>query len=80
MLDLIYTGHPKEAWGFLHDVWPKGKAGKERFIKEFKEELSRSYYWDNLKSLIEQKASTELTPTQTLSLSQRIRLLNLRMD
>ena len=80
MLDLIYTGHPKEAWGFLHDVWPKGKAGKERFIKEFKEQQSRSYYWDNLKSLIEQKDSTELTPTQTLSLSQRIRLLNLRMD
>jgi hypothetical protein len=53
MLDLIYSSHPKEAWTFLDEIWPKGKPGKEQFIREFKEQLSRSKYWSDLKPLVE---------------------------
>ncbi len=53
MLDLIYTGHPKEAWAFLDKVWPAGKNGKEKFIADFKKQLSLSPYWDSIKINIE---------------------------
>lgn len=49
MLDLIYSGHPREAWLFLDKVWPQGAPGKEEFIKDFKKQLSMSYYWDSIK-------------------------------
>jgi hypothetical protein len=28
MLDLMFAGHPDEAYDFLNQVWPEGKAGK----------------------------------------------------
>ena len=49
MLDLIYTGHPSEAWRFLNKVWPEGKNGKGKFIADFKKQLSLSPYWDSIK-------------------------------
>ncbi|MDP8259649.1 MAG: VCBS repeat-containing protein [Candidatus Gygaella obscura] len=55
MLDLIYTGHPSEAWRFLDKVWPEGKSGKEKFIADFKEQLSLSPYWDSIKINIEKE-------------------------
>lgn len=49
MLDLIYSGHPEKAWEFLDKVWPEGKPGKESFLAEFKEQLNKSPYWQELK-------------------------------
>jgi len=57
MLDLIYTGHPKEAWAFLDKVWPAGKNGKEKFIADFKEQLSKSLYWDVIKIILDREIS-----------------------
>lgn len=45
MLDLLYSGHPREAREFLDKVWPQDKPGKELFIFNFKEKLSQSRYW-----------------------------------
>lgn len=45
MLDLIYTGHEELAWQFLDLVWPPQKQGKERFIRDFKNRLLQSPYW-----------------------------------
>jgi hypothetical protein len=45
MLDLIYTGHEDLAWQFLDLVWSPQKQGKERFIRDFKNQLLQSQYW-----------------------------------
>ena len=49
MLDLIYTGHPKEAREFLNKIWPNGEQGKEEFLSDFEKQLSTSLYWDSVK-------------------------------
>jgi len=53
MLGLIYTGHSGEAWRFLDKVWPAGKGGKDKFIADFKKQLSESPYWDTIKVSLE---------------------------
>jgi len=44
MLDLIYTGHEDLAWKYFDMVWPAKKSGKEKFLADFKEQLSHSAY------------------------------------
>jgi hypothetical protein len=44
MLDLIYSGHEKLAWQFFDMVWPIKKPGKEKFLNDFKQQLSLSAY------------------------------------
>ncbi|MGB2867566.1 MAG: hypothetical protein WBD36_03880 [Bacteroidota bacterium] len=51
MLDLIYTGNGDLAWKFFNECWPAGRTGKERFLKEFKEQLGRSRYSSEIRSL-----------------------------
>ncbi|MCF7897753.1 MAG: hypothetical protein K9L87_03280 [Candidatus Omnitrophica bacterium] len=51
MLELIYTGHPEEAWNFYDKIWLEDKPGKEEFLAEFKEVLAESPYWDSLKNI-----------------------------
>ena len=46
MLDLIYTGHEDLAWQYFDMVWPAKKAGKGKFLADFKEQLSKSAYGD----------------------------------
>ncbi|MDP3016750.1 MAG: hypothetical protein Q8N70_06770, partial [Deltaproteobacteria bacterium] len=53
MLDLIYTGHPKEAWIFLDKVLPGHSLEKKQFIIDFRKQLSESPYWDSIKVIIE---------------------------
>lgn len=53
MLDLIYSGHAKEAWALVDDFWPQGKPGKKEFINDFRKHLSTSQYWDSIKISIE---------------------------
>ena len=48
MLDLIYTGHPEEAWKFLDRVWKSDEKTKQAFLFDFKEQLSTSQYADQL--------------------------------
>jgi hypothetical protein len=45
MLDLIYTGREGLAWQYLDLVWPSQKKGKAIFVKDFKEQLSKSQFW-----------------------------------
>lgn len=45
MLELIYTGNEELAWQFLDLVWPPQKQGKEIFIRDFKNQLLESPYW-----------------------------------
>jgi hypothetical protein len=45
MLDLIYGGHPEMAWKFLDVAWPPKVHGKERFARDFRNQLAKSKYW-----------------------------------
>jgi len=40
MLDLMFSGHPEEAYDFLDQVWPKGEEGKPDFIYDFEKQLN----------------------------------------
>ncbi len=51
MLDLIYSGHAKEAYQFLDQAWPPSRAGKETFVSEFRAQLARSPYQAAIASL-----------------------------
>lgn len=60
MLELIYSGNGKSAWEFLDAVWPKrdltfegekAPVTKQQFVEEFKKQLAKSPYWNDVKSL-----------------------------
>ncbi|MBI5848016.1 MAG: hypothetical protein HZB31_08725 [Nitrospirae bacterium] len=51
MLDLIYTGNADAAWKFFDKSWPAHAAGKDRFLEEFRRQLSTSPYWVELRRL-----------------------------
>lgn len=48
MLDLIYAGHPQEAWQFLDDHLGADEATKDAFLSDFKRQLALSDYSDGL--------------------------------
>ena len=48
MLDLIYTGHPREADSFFNAAWPKSLPGKWAFYADFTKQLHSSPYWPQL--------------------------------
>jgi len=48
MLRLIYEGHPQEAWRFLDRYWNGGGAKKRLFVRDFKEQLIKSPYAEQL--------------------------------
>jgi hypothetical protein len=50
MLDLMYTGHEREAWAYFDTAWPETIPGKEEFRTEFVAELNTSPYWPLVKS------------------------------
>jgi len=52
MLELIYTGHPNEAWLFLDKIYPKRSPEKDAFIKDFKKKMSESKYWDSIVQIL----------------------------
>jgi hypothetical protein len=50
MLDLIYSGHHKEADKLLEELWDAKKyAGRASFKKAFEEQLTESIYYKQLK-------------------------------
>lgn len=62
MLDLIYSGNGKSAWQYLDQVWPqrnltwestmpKETVNKEQFVAQFKKQLAKSPYWNDLKAM-----------------------------
>ena len=51
LLDLIYTGNARRAWSFAEEAWPRDKQGRGEFIEEFKKQLRKSPYWEELKKL-----------------------------
>jgi len=54
MLDLMFTGHPDEAYDFLNQVWPEGKAGKSNFIHDFEKQLKERTIWPILEPVFTQ--------------------------
>jgi len=60
MLELIYTGNGNLAWEFVDRAWPVSEdktlakqwmSDKKKFLKEFKAQLRKSYYWSDLKKI-----------------------------
>jgi hypothetical protein len=51
MLKLIYSGNAKLAWKFLELAWPAERPGRNRFRKEFRKQLTKSMYWEDLGDL-----------------------------
>lgn len=51
MLDLIYSGNADSAWKLLDMTWPDKVAGKSKFIRDFKQRLAESDYWEQIKLL-----------------------------
>lgn len=51
MLDLMFAGHPHEAYDFLNEVWPKGEKGKYNFLYDFEKILNEHTNWPALKPL-----------------------------
>lgn len=51
LLDLIYSGQAREAWSFLHQAWPAGRGGREKYIAQFREQLAKSPYWKEVQAL-----------------------------
>ena len=52
MLDLIFSGHPVEAYDFLEKVWPEGKKGESQFIGDFNKILDENTIWSTLKPML----------------------------
>ena len=48
MLDLMFFGHPDEAYDFLDQVWPEGEKGKSNFIYDFRKRLNEDTIWPAL--------------------------------
>ena len=55
MLDLIYSGNMNQAWQLVDLSWPKSDKRKSKFLKEFKTQLSKSRYWQDIQKLNEAK-------------------------
>ena len=51
MLNLIYTGNMDQAWKLFDLAWPEGIAGKQEFLEEFKAQLKKSLYWEQIQSM-----------------------------
>ena len=47
-LDLMYSGHEERGWEFLREFFGERFETRET-IKEFRELLNRSPYWEQLK-------------------------------
>ena len=51
MLGLIYQGRGEEAWELLNSSWYEKVEGKGMFVYDFKNQLSKSPYWDALNQM-----------------------------
>ncbi len=51
MLSLIYNGNAESAWKLFDIAWPKNIFGKAEFLQDFKKQLARSDYWEQVKLL-----------------------------
>lgn len=51
MLDLIYTGNPRQAWELFEMAWRPGLSGKKDFLKKFRAQLARSPFSPSIKSM-----------------------------
>ena len=52
MLDLIFSGHPDEAYDLLDKVWPEDKEGKSQLICDFIKILNGNTIWPALKPML----------------------------
>ena len=51
MLELIYAGNMDQAWTLARLSWPAGIDGREEFLKDFKEQLRKSRFWEEIKEM-----------------------------
>ena len=48
MLEYIYSGNVQIAWEYFDRIWPEGVPGKEKYLADFKEQLTHSDYWEEI--------------------------------
>ena len=66
MLDLMFSGHPDEAYDFLDKVWPEGEEGKSNFIYDFGKRLNETF-WPALEPIFTQIAKIKkVNPSASL--------------
>lgn len=51
MFELIYSGNSDKAWEFLDACWYEEIEGKDKFLEDFKNQLNKSLFWEELKIL-----------------------------
>ncbi len=51
MLELIYSGHANVAWQFFDVAWVGSIPGKEAFLADFRAQLMKSPYWQEIEQL-----------------------------
>lgn len=51
MLNLIYTGNMAQAWKLFDLAWPEGMSGKQEFLEDFKAQLKKSLYWEQIQDM-----------------------------
>jgi len=49
MLDLIFTGHPKDAWTLASNSWVSGHVSKESYLQDFCKQLALNPYYSQLR-------------------------------
>ncbi len=58
MLNLMFSGHPDEAYDFLDKIWPEGEKGKSYFIYDFEKPLNETI-WPALKPIFDRIAEVK---------------------
>jgi hypothetical protein len=51
MLELIYAGQAARAWELADKAWYEKLEGKNEFLNDFKQQLTKSPFWDDLRKL-----------------------------
>ena len=51
MLELLYTGHTALAWQFFEMAWPLDIQGKDKFLTDFRTQLTESSYWPAVQAI-----------------------------
>jgi hypothetical protein len=55
MLNLIYSGNEKTAWEFFEKAWPTDLPDKRQFARDFRNRLTKSLYWREVRMMNEGK-------------------------
>ena len=71
MLDLMFSGHPYEAYNFLDKIWPEGREDKSYFRYEFNKQLEEDTFWPALEIIFHRMAAIK-EEDPSISLEEKI--------